>query len=82
MNGTAALSAAVTYYRKKMVDVRTAIPLLVASTAAAPFGALLTNIIPVRYFSGILAAVILAAAYLVVALAIASLSLRRAQITQ
>ena len=62
LNGTAALSAAVTYYRKKMIDVRTAIPLLISSTAAAPFGAMLTSIIPVRLFSGILAAVILAAA--------------------
>jgi uncharacterized membrane protein YfcA len=62
LNGTAALSAALTYYRKKMVDVRTAIPLLLSSTAAAPFGAMLINVIPVRYFSGILAAVILMAA--------------------
>ena len=62
LNGTAALSAAITYYRKKMVDIRTAIPLLISSTAAAPFGAMLTNVIPVRYFSGILAAVILVAA--------------------
>jgi len=62
LNGTAALSAAVTYYRKKMIDIRTAIPLLISSTAAAPLGAMLTNIIPVQLFSGILAAVILAAA--------------------
>lgn len=62
LNGTAALSAAITYYRKKMVDVRTAIPLLISSMAAAPFGAMLTSIVPVRLFSGILAGVILLAA--------------------
>jgi len=62
LNGTAALSAAITYYRKKMVDVRTAIPLLISSTAAAPLGAMLTNIIPLQLFSGILAAVVLMAA--------------------
>jgi uncharacterized membrane protein YfcA len=62
LNGTAALSAAVTYYRKKMIDVRTAIPLLISSTAAAPFGAMLTHIIPVQLFSGMLAVVILVAA--------------------
>ena len=62
LNGIAALSATGIYLRKKMVDVRTAIPLLIASTAAAPFGAMLTNIIPVQLFSGILAAVILGAA--------------------
>jgi len=62
LNGTAALSAAITYFRKKMIDVRTAIPLLISSTFAAPFGAMLTNIIPIQLFSGILAAVILLAA--------------------
>lgn len=62
LNGTAALSAAITYYRKKMVDVRTAIPLLISSMAAAPFGAMLTSIVPVQLFSGILAGVVLLAA--------------------
>ena len=62
LNGTAALSAATTYYRRKMVDVKTAIPLLISSTAAAPLGAMLTDVLPVRLFSGILAVVILMAA--------------------
>jgi len=62
LNGIAAFSAAITYYRKKMIDVRTAVPLLVFSSIAAPFGAMLTRIIDVKIFSGILAIVILLAA--------------------
>jgi len=62
LNGTAAVSAAITYYRKRMIDIQTAIPLLVSSMAAAPFGAMLTGVIDLRYFSGILAAVIFLAA--------------------
>ena len=62
LNGIAALSAAITYLRKKMVDVKTAVPLLLTSTLAAPFGAMLTNVINIRVFSGILALVILLAA--------------------
>jgi uncharacterized membrane protein YfcA len=45
-----------------MVDVKTAVPLLITSTVAAPFGAMLTSIINIRIFSGILALVILLAA--------------------
>lgn len=62
LNGIAALSAAITYFRKKMVDVKTAVPLLLTSMLAAPFGALLTNAINMRLFSGLLALVILLAA--------------------
>ena len=62
LNGIAAFSAAITYFRKKMVDVKTAVPLLVTSTLAAPFGAILTNVIDIRVFSGILALVIFLAA--------------------
>ncbi|MFC1877198.1 sulfite exporter TauE/SafE family protein, partial [Thermodesulfobacteriota bacterium] len=62
LNGIAAFSAAITYFRKKMVDVKTAVPLLIASTLAAPFGAMLTNVINLRIFSGILALVIFLAA--------------------
>ena len=58
LNGTAAVSAAITYYRKKMIDMQTAIPLLLSSTAAAPFGAMLTGVIDVKVFSGVLAVVI------------------------
>lgn len=62
LNGIAALSAAITYFRKKMVDVKTAIPLILTSTLAAPFGAALTNVIDIRVFSGVLALVVLLAA--------------------
>ena len=62
LNGIAAFSAAITYFRKKMVDVKTAVPLLVTSTLAAPFGAILTSVIDIRVFSGILALVIFLAA--------------------
>ena len=58
LNGIAAFSAAITYYRKKMIDIKTAIPLLISSTLAAPFGAMLTGLIDIRVFSGILALVI------------------------
>ena len=43
LNGIAALSASITYFRKKMVDVQTGLPLIVASTLSAPLGALLTT---------------------------------------
>ena len=62
LNGIAALSAAITYYRKKMIDVKTAVPLLVSSSLAAPLGAMLTSLIDLRIFSGILAGVIFLAA--------------------
>ena len=62
LNGIAALSAALTYYRKGMVEVKTAVPLLIASTLAAPLGALLTKIIDRQLFSGIMALVIILAA--------------------
>lgn len=62
LNGIAALSAAITYYRKKMIDVKTAVPLLVSSTIAAPFGAMLTHLMDLRLFSGILALIIFLAA--------------------
>ena len=62
LNGIAALSAAFTYYRKKMIDVKTAVPLLVSSSLAAPFGAMLTRVIDLRIFSGIMAGVIFLAA--------------------
>ncbi len=38
LNGVTAISSAVTFARKKMVDWRTAIPLLIVATLAAPFG--------------------------------------------
>jgi uncharacterized membrane protein YfcA len=62
LNGIAALSAAITYFRKRMVDLKTALPLLLSSTLAAPFGAMLTSVIDRRYFAAIMSVVILAAA--------------------
>jgi uncharacterized protein len=62
LNGIAALSAAITYFRAKMVDVRIGLPLIVSSTLAAPLGALMTNRINVRLFSVVLALVIVLAA--------------------
>lgn len=62
LNGIAAFSAALTYYRKGMVEVKTAVPLLIASTLSAPLGALLTSVIDIRLFSGIMALVIILAA--------------------
>jgi len=62
LNGIAACSAAITYYRQKMIDVKTAIPLLVSSTLAAPFGAMLTAVVDIRIFAGIMALVIFLAA--------------------
>jgi uncharacterized membrane protein YfcA len=62
LNGTAAVSAATTYFRKGMVDVKIALPLVITSTLSAPFGAMLTNRIDLQVFVGILALVILLAA--------------------
>ena len=62
LNGIAALSAAITYFQKKMVDVRTGLPLIVTSIVSAPLGALLTSRIDVRLFSAVLALVIILAA--------------------
>jgi uncharacterized protein len=46
LNGVTALSAAVSYLRAKMVDVRGTIPMIVTSIAAAPAGAMLTRYVP------------------------------------
>lgn len=62
LNGIAALSAAITYLRKRMVDLQTALPLLLSSTLAAPLGAMLTSVIDRRVFAAIMAVVILLAA--------------------
>lgn len=62
LNGIAAISAAITYFRKKMVDVHIGIPLIVSSTVAAPLGALATHRVNTRLFTIILAGVIVLAA--------------------
>jgi uncharacterized membrane protein YfcA len=62
LNGIAAISAAITYFRKKMVDVKVGLPLLATGTLSAPLGATLTARINLRVFSAILALVIFVAA--------------------
>jgi hypothetical protein len=46
LNGLTATSAAVAYTRSKMVDWRTAVPLLVITTIAAPLGVWLLQFVP------------------------------------
>ena len=62
LNGIAALAAAITYFRKKMIDIKVGLPLLASSTLFAPLGAMVTGRIDLRIFTGILAVVIFAAA--------------------
>jgi uncharacterized membrane protein YfcA len=62
LNGIAAISAAITFFRKKMVDVKTGLPLLITSTFSAPLGAMLTARINLNIFTGILTLVIIVAA--------------------
>ncbi len=62
LNGIAAISAAITYFRKKMVDVKIGLPLIISSSLFAPLGAYTTSRVNLRLFTGILAAVILLAA--------------------
>jgi len=61
LNAIAAISAAITYFRKRMIDVKVGLPLLVTSTLFAPLGAMITARINIRVFTGILALVILVA---------------------
>lgn len=62
LNGIAALSAAITYFHKKMVDVQVGVPLILASVLAAPLGALTTSRVNIKIFTAILAGVIFLAA--------------------
>ena len=62
LNGIAAISAAVTYFQKKMVDVKIGVPLIISSSLFAPLGAYATSKVNLRLFTAILAAVILLAA--------------------
>jgi uncharacterized membrane protein YfcA len=62
LNGIAACSAAIVYFKQRMIDVKTGLPLLVTSTVFAPLGAVLTSLINLKIFSAILALVILLAA--------------------
>jgi len=62
LNGTAAISAAITYFRKNMVDVKIGLPLIISSSLFAPLGAYATSKVNLQLFIGILAVVILMAA--------------------
>jgi uncharacterized membrane protein YfcA len=62
LNGIAALSAAITYFRKKMVDLKIAMPLIISSSLFAPLGAYTTSIVNLRLFTAVLAGVIFLAA--------------------
>jgi uncharacterized protein len=48
LNGITAVSAAVVYFRSKMVDVRGSVPLIVSSFLGAPVGAYLTKMVSTR----------------------------------
>ncbi len=48
LNGITAVSAAVVYFRAKMVDVRGSVPLILSSFLGAPLGAYLTKMVPTR----------------------------------
>jgi uncharacterized membrane protein YfcA len=62
LNGIAALSAAINYYRQRMIDLPIGLPLLVSSTLSAPIGAYTTAKVDLRVFTALLAAVIMLAA--------------------
>lgn len=48
LNGIAALSAAIYYYRARMIDVKGSIPMIITSTLGAPIGAYFTQLIPIN----------------------------------
>src|SRR5512147_2876535 len=48
LNGLTAISAAVAFLRKKMVDLKTAIPLVILTTLAAPVGVYLLRFVETR----------------------------------
>lgn len=62
LNGIAAISAAITYFRKKMIDLRIGVPLIVSSSLFAPLGAVTTSHVNIRLFTAVLASVVLLAA--------------------
>ncbi len=58
LNGVAAASAATVYLRQKMVDFSVSIPLIIASAASAPLGALTTHHLRLDTFVIIMAGVV------------------------
>lgn len=62
LNGIAAVSASVVYFRKGMVDLSVSLPLILASTAAAPLGAWAAQGLDVQIFLVVLIAIMFLAA--------------------
>ena len=52
LNAVTSSSAAITYLRKRMVDLHTAAPFIISSTIGAPIGAYFTKFIPVETLLG------------------------------
>src|SRR3990170_231455 len=63
LNGLTAISGAVIFARAKMVDWRTAIPLLIITTLVAPIGVWLLQFVPTNIVWWIYVAVLLFLAY-------------------
>ena len=58
LNGVAAVSAVIVYYRKRMVDFSLSIPLVVTSSIGAPIGALVAPSIEIKRFLVLMALVV------------------------
>jgi len=63
LNGLTAISAAVAFMRKKMVDYKTAIPLLIITTAVAPLGVYLLQFVSTEFVWWIFVVVLIFLAY-------------------
>ncbi len=63
LNGLTALAGAITYARAKMVDWRTAIPLLIITTGVAPLGVWLLQFVPTNVVWWIYVGVLIFLAY-------------------
>lgn len=63
LNGLTATSSAIAYTRSKMVDWRTAVPLLIITTVVAPIGVLLLKLVPTAIIWWIYVGVLVFLAY-------------------
>ena len=61
LNGVTSSSAAITYYRKKMIDLHMSAPFVLASSVGAPIGAYFTQFTPVETLLWILSIVLVLA---------------------
>ncbi|MEA1984792.1 MAG: sulfite exporter TauE/SafE family protein [Euryarchaeota archaeon] len=66
LNIVTAGSASVTYIRKGMVDLHTALPFIIASVAGAPIGAYLTKFTPDNVILGMFSIVLVIAGFLMI----------------